>query len=88
MCCLFVAALRHLSGRCGQSATRQIRVCQRQQLEHLRLVLSDASVAHFAMAELALHNAKDTLDLGTDRAMRGPLPGLIHHSDRGSQLVF
>jgi hypothetical protein len=69
MCCLFVAALRHLSGRRGQPATRQVEVCQRQLREHLRPVLGDASVAHFAIAEPARHDAKDVLDLGSDRAV-------------------
>src|SRR4051794_3492305 len=36
----------------------EIQVCERQQREHLGSVLGDATIAHLAIAELALHDTK------------------------------
>src|SRR4051794_21506946 len=40
----------------------EIQVCERQQREHLGSVLGDATIAHLAIAELALHDTKHMLD--------------------------
>src|SRR3977135_4392939 len=47
----------------------EIQVCERQQREHLSPVLGDAAIAHLAIAELALNDAKHMLD------SRAHLPG-------------
>src|SRR3954469_15517176 len=55
------------SGWPGSSGGRkcpagEIQVCERQQREHLSPVLGDAAIAHLAIAELALNDAKHMLD--------------------------
>src|SRR4029077_3920358 len=47
-------------GRKGPAG--EIQVCERQQREHLGSVLGDATIAHLAIAELALHDTKHVLD--------------------------
>src|SRR5436190_21210191 len=49
------------SGR--KSAAREIEVGEREEREHLRAVLGDATIADAAIAELAFDDAKHMLDL-------------------------
>ena len=51
----------------------EIQVCERQQREHLGSVLGDATIAHLAIAELALH-AFRTDQLATDGLRKAPMP--------------
>src|SRR5258705_8624658 len=62
----------------------EIQVCERQQREHLGSVLGDATIAHLAIAELALHDTKHMLDfrahlaepmIASTLAGRHPAPG-------------
>lgn len=55
-----------LSGR--KSAADEVQICEREQREHLSAVLGNAAIAHLAIAELALENAEDVLDLRADLA--------------------
>ena len=46
----------------GSVRRGRYQVCERQQREHLGSVLGDATIAHLAIAELALHDTKHMLD--------------------------
>jgi hypothetical protein len=58
-----------LASRGCQFPAYKVDVGKREECKHLRAVLLDASVADFAISELAFKHAKHMLDLGADRAV-------------------